>query len=238
MARLSVSIDDVAYMRGSDEKGSPSIYHTAMQIEMAGADGITLSLQRERSALSRKELQIIKNIIRTHFNLIIPPTDHMIDTAFNIAPGTVTLIGEGGKDSRIMPILDMEMEHDRIAEIVTELQNRNIMASLYIPPEVRAVKLAAKTKADYVEFSTWGYVNADSGAEKNAEIEKLISMAQLADKLLLGVSCGGGLDGRNITALSNIGHIEEFIIGRGIIGKALFIGLDNAVKEIIQIIRG
>ncbi|MBD3169214.1 MAG: hypothetical protein GF307_07000 [candidate division Zixibacteria bacterium] len=237
MARLSVNIDDIAYLRGGDENGTPNLYHAAMQVEMAGADGIAICPARGDGSISRKEFQVLKNVIGTHFNMIIPPTEFMIDTAVSISPGSVTLIGEGDMDSRIMPALDLALDYDRISELTTELQTKDIMVSLYIPPEVEGVKLAAKTKADYVEFSTWGYVNASGGAERAAEAEKIISMAQLANKLLLGVSCGGGLDKRNIKALADSGQIEEFVIGRGITGRALFTGLENAINEIAAIIK-
>ncbi len=129
------------------------------------------------------------------------------------------------------------MKYERITGFTDRLHSNGIIVSYFIEPEVEQLKASAKAGADYIEINTEGYTNAKDADEEEAELHKIISIAQAGSKLGLGISAGSSLDYYNVSEISNITQIEELNIGHSIISKAVTVGLDRAIKDMLQIIR-
>jgi len=237
MARLIINVDQVAALRSVRGGKSPDPVHAGVLAELAGVDGVTMHLRADQPSTQKRDLYLLREVLHTHLNLMIAPSEEMVESALKIAPGMVTLVKEISRENPTCRTLDLEADHDQLLEIIPRLQTQDILVALYVAPEIDTVKRAAKLKADYIELSALAYSGAKSGAEETNELGKLSSMASLASKLLLGVSCGGGLDYRNIRPLVQIEQFEEFILGQAIVSRALFVGLDQAIREILALMK-
>ena len=237
MARLNINIDEVAAIRTFQGGQSPDPLHAAVIGELAGADGITVHLSEDQHPINKRDLYLLKNAVHSHLNLMIAPDEKLIEVVLEVEPDMITLIDYKNEGSFQKCVVDLETDYDRLVELIPRMQNQNILVSLFIPPEIEDVKRAAKLKADYVELCASAYSGAETAMDETGELDKLSSAALLASKLLLGVSCGAGLDYRNIRRLSEINRFEEFIVGHAVIGRALFVGFEKAVGELLSLVR-
>ncbi|MFQ5651474.1 MAG: pyridoxine 5'-phosphate synthase [bacterium] len=237
MMRLGVNVDHVATVREARRGKLPDPSAAAIAAEMAGAEGIVCHLREDRRHIKDKDLFILKEIVKTHLNLEMAATDEMVRIATEVVPDMVTLVPERREELTTEGGLDVISNTDWIEEVVRQLRNQNIVVSLFIDPDIDQIKAAARLQADYVELHTGLYANADELGAVMDELEKIRSMAIAAAKLGLGVSAGHGLDYHNVRDILEIDQIEELNIGHSIVAKAVMIGMERAVREMLQIIR-
>lgn len=237
MMRLGVNVDHVATVREARRGKLPDPSAAAIAAEMAGAEGIVCHLREDRRHIKDKDLFILKEIVKTHLNLEMVATDEMVRIATEVVPDMVTLVPERREELTTEGGLDVISNTDWIEEVVRQLRNQNIVVSLFIDPDIDQIKAAARLQADYVELHTGLYANADELGAVMDELEKIRSMAIAAAKLGLGVSAGHGLDYHNVRDILEIDQIEELNIGHSIVAKAVMIGMERAVREMLQIIR-
>ena len=209
----------------------------AIAAEMAGADGIVCHLREDRRHIKDKDLFLLKEIVKTHLNLEMAATDEMVRIATEVVPDMVTLVPEKREEITTEGGLDVESNEDWIEEVTKQLHSHNIVVSLFIDPDISQIKSAAKCEADYVELHTGLYANAEDLGTITDELEKLRSMAIGAAKMDLGVSAGHGLDYHNVRDILEIEQIEELNIGHAIVSKAVMVGIERAVREMLDIIR-
>lgn len=237
MKRLGVNVDHVATLREARKGKLPDPVAAAVAAEMAGADGIVCHLREDRRHIKDKDLYILKEVVKTHLNLEMAATDEMIRRALEVVPDMVTLVPERREEITTEGGLDVVSEFEWIEEVVTQLRNHNIVVSLFIDPDIEQIKAAAECKADYIELHTGPYANAEDLGTMMDELERLRSMAMAAAKLNLGVSAGHGLNYHNVREIVQIEQIEELNIGHSIIAKAVMVGMERAVREMLEIIR-
>ena len=209
----------------------------AIAAEMAGADGIVCHLREDRRHIKDKDLFLLKEIVKTHLNLEMAATDEMVRIATEVVPDMVTLVPEKREEITTEGGLDVESNEDWIEEVTKQLHSHNIVVSLFIDPDISQIKSAAKCEADYVELHTGLYANAEDLGTITDELEKLRSMAIGAAKMDLGVSAGHGLDYHNVRDILEIEQIEELNIGHAIVSKAVMVGMERAVREMLEIMR-
>ena len=238
MARLNIRIDQVAALRGFSGAKIPDPVQVAVMAELAGADGIAIYLGEDRHHPRERDLYLLRNVLQGDLILEMAPSEKMVEKALEVKPEMVTLVPEIPERLAVGKGLDLDNSYDQLSELIPRLQAQDMLVALFITPEVEAVKKAAKLKADYVELSTTAYGQAKNSADRAEALEALSSMAALASKLLLGVSGGRGLDYRNVKQVVEIGQFEEFSIGRAIICRAVFVGIERAVKEMIELVKG
>ncbi|MFQ5709588.1 MAG: pyridoxine 5'-phosphate synthase [bacterium] len=237
MVRLGVNIDHVATVREARKGKLPDPVAAAIAAEMAGADGIVCHLREDRRHIKDKDLYLLKEIVKTHLNLEMAATDEMIGRATEVVPDMVTLVPEKREEITTEGGLDVDTNFDWIEEVVNQLRAHNIVTSLFIDPDIHQIKAAARCGADYVELHTGLYANAEDLSAAADQLENLRSMAMAASKLGLGVSAGHGLNYSNVREILQIDQIEELNIGHAIVAKAVMVGMERAVREMLEIIR-
>ncbi len=237
MIRLGLNVDHVATVREARKARIPDPVAAAIVAEMAGTDGIVCHLREDRRHIKDKDVYLLKELVKTHLNLEMAATDEMLAVATEVVPDMVTLVPEKREEVTTEGGLDVAANPDWLEEVVTRLRSHKIVVSLFIDPEISQVKAASRCQADYVELHTGAYANAEDLGQAADELEKIRSMAIAGAKLGLGVSAGHGLDYQNVREILEIEQIEELNIGHAIIARAVMVGMERAVREMLEIIR-
>ncbi len=237
MARLSVNVDHVATLREARGGKLPDPVAAAILAEMAGADGITIHLRGDRRHIKDRDLYILRNVVHTHLNLEMAATPQVLEKALEVVPDMVTLVPERPGEKTTEGGLDVEANYDLISETIGELQTKEILVSLFINPDIDSVKSSAKLRSDYVELNTTAYTEAKTASKESEELERLGQMAELAEKLGLGLNAGHGLNYKNIQRLLEIEQIEEVSIGHALVARAVLVGFYGAVEEMVELVR-
>jgi len=237
MVRLGVNVDHVATVRQARLVKEPDPVAAAVLVELAGADGIVCHLREDRRHIQDRDLRLLREVVKTHLNLEMAPTDEMVKIATEVLPDMTTLVPEKRQELTTEGGLDVVTYAERLTDIVAELHAHNIVVSLFIDPDIRQIKAAAEVGADYVELSTGEYANAEDMNTQTEELQKLREMAAAAGKLKLGVSAGHGLNYQNVRPVAEIPEIEELNIGHSIVARAVLVGMERAVREMLALIR-
>ena len=237
MLRLAISVENIAAMRDAGGRKEPDPAATAVLAETSGADGIYCHLREDRKHIKERDLFILKEMVKSHFNIGISPTEEMIKIAMKANPDMVTLVPQLKEEHSPEGGINIELNFERIANITDRLRANGIIVSYFIDPEVEQLKASAKAGADYIEINTGMYARAKDAEEEAAELHKIISIAHAGSKLGLGLNAGRGLNYYNIVEIAEISQIEELNVGHSIMAKALMVGIDRAVKDMLQLIR-
>jgi pyridoxine 5-phosphate synthase len=237
MARLGVNIDHVATIRQARGGGEPDPVAAAAIAELAGADGITIHLREDRRHIQDRDLRLLRETVRTRLNLEMAATREMIDIALSVKPDICTLVPEKRQELTTEGGLDVRINMQNIAEAVERLQEGEVPVSLFVDPDPDQIKAADKVGADYVEIHTGAFAGAKSWKCQEQELIKIENAVKLAAKLGLGVNAGHGLNYTNIKKVAAIGGIAEYNIGHSIISRAVLVGLDRAVREMVELIK-
>ncbi|HSB43522.1 MAG TPA: pyridoxine 5'-phosphate synthase [Nitrospira sp.] len=231
MPRLGVNVDHVATLRQTRGGNDPDPLAAAVLVELAGADGIVVHLREDRRHIQDRDLQLLRELIRTKLDLEMAADETMAKIALTVKPDMVTLVPERRQELTTEGGLDVATHKDRIQQIVEMLHNSGIPVSLFIEPDLAQIKAAHKISADFVELHTGKYANAKRSKEADAEFEAITQAAKLAYKLGMGVNAGHGLNYHNVKRLTHIPEIVEYNIGHSIVARAVMVGLDQAVRE-------
>ena len=237
MARLGVNIDHIATVRQARGGKDPDPVAAATVVEMAGADGLVVHLREDRRHIQERDLRLLCEIVHTKLNLEMAATDAMARLAMGIKPHLVTLVPERREELTTEGGLDVEGQRQRLKDVVLVLHQSGIAVSLFLDPVLEQIKAARRVEADCVELHTGRYANAVSVKEQDTEFEALAQSARAAYKLELAVSAGHGLTYYNVRRLRAISEIVEYNIGHSIISRAIFIGLERAVREMKDLLR-
>lgn len=236
MAYLSVNVDYVAYIRQARRTDEPDPAFAAGIIEMAGAHGITAHLREDRRHIIDRDIRVLKDVVKLPFNLEMAATDEMLSIAMEILPDQVTLVPEKRQEITTEGGLDVTANRERVARTVRLLGERGVRTSLFIDPDMSQIEVSREIGSDCVELHTGEYANAKSAEERSAYLEELRKGAVFAQGIGLEVHVGHGLTYRNISPVKGIREIEGFYIGHSIMARAIYIGLDSAVKEMVYLI--
>lgn len=231
MARLGVNIDHVATLRQARGGVDPDPLAAAVLVELAGADGIVVHLREDRRHIQDRDLQILRQILRTKLDLEMAADEEMAKIALTVKPDLVTLVPEKRQELTTEGGLDIAGQRERVQGIISLLHDGGIPVSVFIEPDLNQIKAAHKMSADFVEIHTGRYANAARAKEADIEYEAITQSAKLAYKLGIGVNAGHGLDYRNVKRLTHIEEIVEYNIGHSIIARAVLVGIERAVKE-------
>lgn len=238
MARLAINVDHVATVRQARLAAEPDPVTAAALAELAGAQGIVVHLREDRRHIQDRDVEILRRTIKTRLNLEMAATREMIDVAMRIQPDLVTLVPEKRQELTTEGGLDVVRQEKAVAEAVRELRQSGIGVSLFINPDPLHVETACRIKADYVEIHTGSFAEARSSEQRQEELQRVIGSVRLANELKLGVHAGHGIDYRNVCELRHIPEIEEFSIGHAVIARAVLVGLERAVREMIALLNG
>jgi len=224
----------VATLRQARRADEPDPVAAAAACEAAGADGITAHLREDRRHIQDADIQRLHETVRTYFNLEMACVTEMVDLARALKPSQVTLVPEKREEITTEGGLDILTDPPRIKAAIDALASAGIRVSLFIDPAIAAVEQAAKLGVPAIELHTGTYAHNSSSP---APIEALRRAARLAAELGLAVHAGHGLTVRNVGPVAAIPEIEELNIGHSVISRAVFIGLENAVREMLEAMR-
>ena len=237
MAKLGVNIDHVATLRQARGTVEPEPVLAASISELAGADGITMHLREDRRHMQDRDLALLRDTVRTRLNLEMAPTQEMVKIALEVKPDMVTLVPEKRAELTTEGGLEVKLAKDELNKYIRLLQDGEIAVSLFIDPNIDQVKAAHKVGADYIEIHTGRYAEARNRKEEEREFNDMVNAVKIGSKLKLGINAGHGLDYWNIKRLLQISEIEEYNIGHSIISRAVMVGMERAVKDMVEIIK-
>ena len=238
MPKLGINIDHVATLRQARGGEDPDPVSAAVICEKAGADSIVCHLREDRRHIIDSDLPRLKRIVKTRLNLEMSINPKIVEIALKVRPDQITLVPERRQEITTEGGLDVVAHFKRIQEIVEIFQKKNITVNLFIAPNKVQIEKAKETGALMIELHTGLYSLAKSKKNLNAELSKIKTMIQFARRLGLIVNAGHGLNYTNTQAIAAISDIEELNIGHAVISRAVFVGLKNAVKEMLKIVRG
>ncbi|HMG01340.1 MAG TPA: pyridoxine 5'-phosphate synthase [Gemmatimonadaceae bacterium] len=232
--RLYINIDHVATLRQARRGAEPDPVEAASLCEAAGADGITAHLREDRRHIQDADIQGLKAKVRTYFNLEMACVAEMVELARRIKPEQVTLVPERREEITTEGGLDIVSDPSRIANAIASLNDAGIRVSLFIDPTREAVEQSKNLGVAAIELHTGTYSHHPESAKT---IEALRDSARRGADLGIAVHAGHGLTVKNVGPVAAIPEIEELNIGHSVISRAVFIGLDRAVKEIHEAMR-
>ena len=251
MLKLGVNIDHVATLRQARYRSAqyrpgnprelsgavpePDPVWAAVEAELAGAHGITVHLREDRRHIQDRDVRLIRQAIRTRLNLEMADVPEIITFAEEVRPDEVCLVPEKRQEVTTEGGLNVAGAAKSLARTVARLKKAGISVSLFVDPDARQIRASADAGADFVELHTGTFANARNETEQAAEIKKLTAAAELAHKLRLRVNAGHGLNYQNTPAILAVPHLEVLNTGHSIVARALFVGLRQAVREMLAL---
>jgi len=244
-AKLNVNIDHVATIREARKTIEPSIITAAVICEQAGANGITVHLRGDRRHIQDRDIELLRDVVTTYLNVEMAATEEMVAIAFRTKPDAVSLVPENPNEVTTEGGLNVIANFENVKSVIEQLKAAGIFVSIFLDPDLEQIDAAKGAGAQQVELCTAEYAELTlsaraahgEGAQKAAaEISRIASAAAHARSLGLIVAAGHGLTYRNIGALAAVPDITEFNIGHNIISRSVFVGLNQAVREMIEAI--
>ncbi len=236
MAKLAVSVDHVANLRQARRALEPDPVTAAALAELAGAQGIVVHLREDRRHIQERDLNLLRQTVKTKLNLKMAATQEMLKTALSVKPEMITLVPERREELTTEGGLEVQLNRENLQKYVRLLKDAEISASLFVNPDLDQVKSAQWVEADYVELQTRPFSEARTISERQEEFDRIQNSVKLAHKVGLGVRAGHGLDYNNIGWLADLPEIEEFSIGHAIVARAVLVGFERAVREMVDLI--
>lgn len=230
MIKLGVNIDHVATIRQARGTVYPSVVDAALLAEQAGADSITLHLREDRRHMQDADVYTLRPLLKTKMNLECAVTDEMLDIAVKVMPQDVCLVPERREERTTEGGLDVVTHFDKVSAACQKLAAAGIRVSLFIAPEPAQILAASRMGAPVIEIHT-GHFADTAGAEQAVELKRIYEATTYAQSLGLIVNAGHGLNIDNVHLIAAIPGIEELNIGHAIVARAIFIGWENAVRE-------
>jgi len=237
MLNLCINIDHIATIRQVRNAKEPDPVYGAVLCELAGAYGITFHLRKDRRHIQERDIRLLKELVHIKLNMEMANTKEMLELSKKYIPDQVTLVPENRQELTTEGGLDVAGNAENIKNTVLELTKKNIKISLFIDPSAEQIEAASYTGAASIELHTGRYSNAKGDKDISKELQSLKEAAEQAHNLGLIVYAGHGLDYHNIGGMLKIPYIEELNIGHSVIGRAVFVGIEEAVKEMIKLIK-
>jgi len=237
LAKLSVNVDHIATIRQARGVAEPDPVAAAVIAELAGADGITIHLREDRRHIQDRDVEILRQTIKTRLNLEMALTDEMVAIALKVLPDSVTFVPEGRHELTTEGGLDAVLLQNTLKQKIALLKQAGIIVSLFIEPDMEQIKATHKVGADYMEIHTGAYCEVRTDSERREQLRRIELAISGARKLGLGINAGHGLDYRNIGAVVALTGVEEFNIGHSIVSRAVLVGMERAVIDMVALVR-
>ena len=244
-ARLNVNIDHVATVREARKTIEPSVLEAARICERSGAHGITVHIRGDRRHIQDSDIEQLKEAVTTYLNVEMAATDEMVAIATRIKPDAVSLVPENPGEVTTEGGLDVVGNFGAVAKAAAAIKQAGVYVSMFVDPDTAQIDAAMSAGAEQVELCTAEYAELTLGdrgsspegkAKVDTEIERIRNAVVHANSIGLVVAAGHGLTTANVVALAQMPGIEEFNIGHHIIARSIFIGLENAVNEMLAAI--
>lgn len=237
VAPLGVNIDHVATLRQARGTRYPDPVQAAMEAEQAGADGVTLHLREDRRHIQERDVALLSEILLTKMNLEMAVTEEMLVLAEGYRPKDCCLVPERREELTTEGGLDVAGQLERVTEACTRLREAGIRVSLFIDADPRQVEAAVRAAAPVIELHTGHFADASEESARHREFQRIIEAVGQGRGAGLQVNAGHGLNYQNVAAVAGIPEIAELNIGHAIIARALFTGMQSAVREMKRLMQ-
>jgi pyridoxine 5-phosphate synthase len=238
MARLGVNVDHVATLRQARRAQEPDPVHAAVLAELGGAHGITVHLRADRRHIQDRDVELLKQMVKTRLNMELAASQEMIRVALTVRPNQVTLVPERREEVTTEGGLDVVLNSVQLKPTVHTLREGGIRVSLFVDPDLEQIKQAHRVDAEAVEVNTAAYSEARDERARGAALQKLVDAARLGRKLGLEVHAGHGLDYRNVRPVALVSELSELNIGHSIVARSVLVGMERAVREMLAAMEG
>jgi len=236
MASLGINLDHIATVRQARRTVEPDPVHLALLAELGGADGITVHLREDRRHIQDRDVQLLRQTVRTRLNLEMAATSEMVAIALTIKPDMVTLVPEKREEVTTEGGLDVVSQEAALQGQISQLQGAGIPVSLFVDPERHQLQASQRSGARWVELHTGRYADADWSSQP-LELARLTEGVANALQLGLRVNAGHGLTYQNVEPIAAIPGMEELNIGHTIVARSVAVGLQQAVREMKALIQ-
>ncbi|MEN3026372.1 MAG: pyridoxine 5'-phosphate synthase [Chlorobiota bacterium] len=234
---LSVNVDHVATVREARGGVRPDPVMAAMLAELAGAAGIVCHLREDRRHINDRDVRLLREVVKTRLNLEMAATEEMVNIACEVLPDLVTLVPERRQERTTEGGLNVVEQQHYLQTVVERLHEAEIQVSLFVEPVLEQIEAAAEVGADIVELHTGHYAAATNPQAAQRELQRLLNAAEFAQRLGLDVAAGHGLDYDNIIPICRIPAIQDVSIGHAIVARSIFVGFEQAVRQMVELIR-
>jgi pyridoxine 5-phosphate synthase len=238
MARLGVNIDHVATVRQARRAPEPDPVHAAVLAELGGAHGITVHLRADRRHIQDRDVEILRQTVRTRLNVEMAATQEMVRIALTVKPDQVTLVPERREELTTEGGLDVVLNSVQLKPVVKTLQEGGIRVSLFVDTDLEQIKECHKLDAQAAEINTAAYADARDERAREAALRRIVDAARLGRRLGLEVHAGHGLDYQNVRAIAQITELSELNIGHSLVARAVLTGMERAVREMLDAMEG
>lgn len=232
--RLGVNIDHVATLRQARAGHEPEPLAAALLAQSAGAHGITVHLRADRRHVQERDVRLLREALAIPLNVECAAAAETLEVLVPLRPQWITLVPETREELTTQGGLDAVFLQAHLRNVVRELRSQDIRVSLFIDPALDQVKMASRLEADAVEFNTGVYAELKAPAEIQAEVDRLKEASRLAARLGMKVLAGHALNLQNVGPIAAIPEVEELNIGHSIVGRAVLVGFERAVREMLD----
>ena len=236
MTRLFVNVDHIATIREARKTQEPDPLKAALMAEKMGADGITVHLREDRRHIQDKDVHIIHNNIGTKLNLEMAAVDEMVAISLELKPYQVSLVPEKRQEITTEGGLDVCSQVTELIDIRKRIKNEGILFSLFVDPDINQLDACKEVEADSIEINTGNYSELVTPKDVKTELLRIQKASKYASNMGLRVFAGHGLNYDNVKAIVAIPEVEELNIGHFLVAQSIYVGMENAVKQMIKII--
>ena len=237
MARLAVNVDHIATVRQARGTDEPDPVLAAGLAELSGADGIICHLREDRRHINDRDLDILRKTVRTRLNLEMAAVEEMVEIACRVKPDLVTLVPEKREEITTEGGLDAKAHPEHYREVVKRLKGAGIGVSFFIDADPDQIDAAHAAGADVVEIHTGHYADAAGDSEADEQFQRIAAAVKKVAGMNMGVSAGHGLNYTNVKRFKALPQVEEYSIGHSIISRAVIVGLEKAVRDMIELVK-
>ena len=235
--RFTLNIDHVATLRNARGETQPDPVTAALIAEQAGVDGIVFHLREDRRHINERDVRLLRELITTKLDFEMAAVPEIIKIACDVGPELATLVPEKRQELTTEGGLNVIDNVTLVRGTIKELNDADIAVSIFTEPDIPQIDASAEVGADFIEIHTGVFANALTEEEQFDELERIRGAAKHAKKLGLGVNAGHGLNYQNIKVFRELEDIDEVSIGHSIIARAVIVGIEEAVKEMIRLIK-
>lgn len=234
---FSLNVDHVAFLRNARMEVNPDPVTYALMAEQFGVDGIVVHLREDRRHINERDLRLMREMLTTKLDLEMAAVEEIIKIAIDVQPELVTIVPEKRQELTTEGGINVIDNIDHLRTTIERMHEAEVPVSLFIEPEIAQIDASAEIETDFIEIHTGNYANAVSEEDMFDELEKIRMAAKHAKKLGLGVNAGHGLNYNNMKQFIAIEDIDEVSIGQAVVARSVFVGLEKAVREMIELIR-
>ncbi|MCF8242440.1 MAG: pyridoxine 5'-phosphate synthase [Melioribacteraceae bacterium] len=235
--RFCLNVDHIATLRNARGETQPDPVTFALLAEQYGVDGVVVHLREDRRHINERDLRLLRELVTTKLDLEMAAVEDIIEIACDVQPELATIVPEKRLELTTEGGINVIDNLEHLRSTIERLHNSGISVSLFIEPDINQIDAAAEINSDFIELHTGVYSNAETEDEEFDELERIRQAAKHAKKLGMGVNAGHGLNYKNMKQFAALENIDEVSIGHSVIARAVMVGVEQAVNEMLTIIQ-